>query len=103
MQNAPFGISLLFTPICSLYGVLSAPFISSAGPVFLYNFWITVSAVLTALGAALIAMEFGGAQLGAEVGHALAKLVSVTWVSSLMSECQGFVLTGCGTTCASRT
>lgn len=57
LQNFPFGVSLVFTPIAAPYGALFLPLRQYVNPIFMYNFWMTVLVVLTSLGAALLALE----------------------------------------------
>src|SRR5690606_22965134 len=57
LQNFPFGVSLVFTPIAAPYGALFVPLRQHVNPMFVYNFWMAALVVLTSLGAALLALE----------------------------------------------
>ena len=71
LQNAPLGVSLTYTTLCPLYGLLALPVSGLFGPIGQYNFWIAFSIILTALGAGLLALELGGGRLGAILAAAI--------------------------------
>ncbi len=70
--GAPEGISLLYTTLTPLLGLLSAlpsyliePFLGPATWIFIYNVWILVSIALFPLFTSLVVMELKGSKTGA--------------------------------------
>lgn len=71
LQNFPLGVSLLYTPIAAPCGMAFIPLREWASPLFIYNFWMAVSLILTSLGVALIACELGYGRRAAVLAAAI--------------------------------
>ncbi|HBF34924.1 TPA: hypothetical protein DDW35_10225, partial [Candidatus Sumerlaeota bacterium] len=65
LLGQPNGLSLIYTTICPLLGVISYPLISVFGLIFTYNLWIFLSFFLLPVFTQLLVLEMGGKKEGA--------------------------------------